>query len=769
MPMKIREKRSRAAGTLRSTTWQPKAGNVTEAFLDHLKEIGRSKDVRNRIRDEAIAVLGGSVKPFADGRRTGLVIGRVQSGKTTSFTAVSALANDNGFKLVIVIAGTTQLLVEQTSERLHRDLRLDGPTAYKHWSVCPLSDGSKAKREAAMTNLRTRLRGLCATGKQLYSGIPLVIVMKNRAALEQLNELLREVRDVQRLDLSKLPALIIDDEAHMHSPNVGKDEKENASIVYDQIRQLTAKFPHSSLLQYTATPQANLLMEIQSELSPDFVRLLEPGPGYVGGRELFTERAAQHLREIPTTEYLDDAAEQDPPPPSLLAALANYLLVSTVDYLRKNEAVAHSLLVHSDHKTAVHKVFAAWINNAIGGWRMLLDAGTPVLSIPEFKAQWRDLAGTLPIAKIKTTAKPFRDVLRQVVANVRLQTVNSKSDVGKVTFPQAPYWIINGGNILGVGYTIEGLVTTHMMRQPGIGMADTIQQRGRFFGYKADQLAEIRIFVTSEMAKRFKDYAEHEEGLRRSLGAYDESRREYDPAKGTLKEWKRSFWLDRAMTPTRHKAQRLVLERARIDDDGWIIQGYISPTTDTDAANKKLVDELVAEFKKKKAWNVSDLWGASEDSDATRHLEAKIGVERLLKFLASFTFPAVDQGDMSAAMLAIDAKRESGASVVLMGGAASNLYGGDGRDYRRKRAVDKDGSVVKLSQGPSKGTGGYVGDRKVALPDCVTLQIHMLDLYKATGSRAGTKGKPFRAASPILAIRLPPPMREWAQNVLTQP
>jgi hypothetical protein len=36
---------------------------------------------------------------------TGLVVGYVQSGKTLSFTAVTALARDNRFQLVIIIAG----------------------------------------------------------------------------------------------------------------------------------------------------------------------------------------------------------------------------------------------------------------------------------------------------------------------------------------------------------------------------------------------------------------------------------------------------------------------------------------------------------------------------------------------------------------------------------------------------------------------------------------------------------------------------------------
>ena len=49
-------------------------------------------------------------------RRTGLVVGYVQSGKTLSFTTVISLARDNGFPLIVLLAGTKENLHEQTAE-----------------------------------------------------------------------------------------------------------------------------------------------------------------------------------------------------------------------------------------------------------------------------------------------------------------------------------------------------------------------------------------------------------------------------------------------------------------------------------------------------------------------------------------------------------------------------------------------------------------------------------------------------------------------------
>ena len=53
---------------------------------------------------------------------TGLVIGYVQSGKTI-FTSVIALAQDNGYRIVIIISGRQKLLLKQTTKRLKKDFK----------------------------------------------------------------------------------------------------------------------------------------------------------------------------------------------------------------------------------------------------------------------------------------------------------------------------------------------------------------------------------------------------------------------------------------------------------------------------------------------------------------------------------------------------------------------------------------------------------------------------------------------------------------------
>lgn len=102
--------------------WGVAVGSETFALLERL---GLTQGDAT-VRDEAVSVLRKCVPPSSPaGQETGLVVGYIQSGKTMSFTTVTALARDNGYAMVIVIAGTSVPLMEQSHNRLRKDLRFD--------------------------------------------------------------------------------------------------------------------------------------------------------------------------------------------------------------------------------------------------------------------------------------------------------------------------------------------------------------------------------------------------------------------------------------------------------------------------------------------------------------------------------------------------------------------------------------------------------------------------------------------------------------------
>lgn len=99
--------------------------------------------------------------------------------------------------------------------------------------------------------------------------------------------------------------------------------------------------------------------------------------------------------------------------------------------------------------------------------------------------------------------------------------------------------------MLNRGYTVEGLTVTYIPRSKGVGNADTIQQRARWFGCKADYLGFCRVYLTDEQRKIYTNYVNHEENVRDQLRLHASTGR-------SLREWKRAFFLSPDLRPTRH-------------------------------------------------------------------------------------------------------------------------------------------------------------------------------------------------------------------------
>ncbi len=130
------------------------------------------------------------------------MVGYVQSGKTLSFETVIALARDNGFGMVIVLAGTKNNLLDQSEERLKKDFGIDdGDDHWYHLHNPTLA--VKGQIESRLTAWRKK-----PTKKAL-----LITVLKHGGHLEKLASVFKG------LALNTVPTLIIDDESDQASLN----------------------------------------------------------------------------------------------------------------------------------------------------------------------------------------------------------------------------------------------------------------------------------------------------------------------------------------------------------------------------------------------------------------------------------------------------------------------------------------------------------------------------------------------------------------------
>jgi hypothetical protein len=250
----------------------------------------------------AATVLGNCPRP--DGphaHRTGLALGKIQSGKTTSYTALIALAFDNRYRITVVLAGTKKPLLNQIYSRLDNDLV--GP------SITPFENPTVQQDSAVIESI---LHG---------DGHVLIVVLKSRKRIAEVRNLLAAP------EIRGCPTLIIDDEGDEASLNT-QFRRGRRSATYGSILALREALDVHAYLAYTATPQANLLISGIDGLSPDFGVLVRPGTGYCGGSVFFGPNSERYVRELQAGEEEPDST--NPIPDGLKLAIATFIVGGTI-------------------------------------------------------------------------------------------------------------------------------------------------------------------------------------------------------------------------------------------------------------------------------------------------------------------------------------------------------------------------------------------------------------------------------------------------------
>lgn len=225
----------------------PIRGERTQNLLDRLAKEVDPEGV-DTIEREAIEVLSHCSNPTIDKVQssTSLVVGYVQSGKTMSFTTLSALASDNGYRIIIYFAGIKDNLVEQTSERLREDLLDDGNNnqVYKLHENPTIDEAQRIKSELLLSSKPTIL----------------ITIHKNPNRINKLIELLSTTTVSH--EIGKKGVMIIDDEAdqaslngyaYKNSKNHSENWEDDAEFTstYRAILKLRSILPNHSYVQYT--------------------------------------------------------------------------------------------------------------------------------------------------------------------------------------------------------------------------------------------------------------------------------------------------------------------------------------------------------------------------------------------------------------------------------------------------------------------------------------------------------------------------------------
>ena len=192
--------------------WNPEYGEETEKLLS--KFFGNDIEAKEKVKEETYHIMQLCGNPERETNEdTGLVFGYVQSGKTLSFTTLTALARDNNYQIVIILAGISTNLVNQSYSRLLNDLNINKGGIQRKWVLLNNPTDPIKNPQDKNTIKRELANWKKPNTPSHFKKTLLITVMKNTSHLKNLLSVLRQ------LDLSKVPTLIIDDEGDQASMN----------------------------------------------------------------------------------------------------------------------------------------------------------------------------------------------------------------------------------------------------------------------------------------------------------------------------------------------------------------------------------------------------------------------------------------------------------------------------------------------------------------------------------------------------------------------
>lgn len=511
-------------------------------------------------------------------KRYGLVLGDVQSGKTSTYSGLICKAADAGVKVIILLAGITETLRQQTQERIEEDIvgltiRTDN---FHNNQTSHVGVGTLPGWENKVTTFTlyeddfnmSRAKDMSSIGSQ--KSIVLFVVKKNVPVLTHLHEWLTGPN--QHLNSEgKLPysLLLIDDEADNASINT-KDSTLDPTATNRKIREICEDFMNSNYVGFTATPYANIFINpdtddemVTADLFPkDFIYVLPTPKPYIGAQRIFGEQTEEHpeygdcsymlknsyITDIvePTKEQIKAKSEQEQIegpiyykhkkiwkgqlPKSLIESIRCYYLANAIrDLDEKQFDAPRTMLVNVSRFVNVHNYLKKEIAD-------IVNADYKEIRVNFSKNQERNAGNELydelhRLFNLHYTNCGYtweqvgqRDKLLKWESEkekkaIRVIVVNGSKESRDETpnYKKTPSLriIAVGGLALSRGLTLKGLSTSYFYRNTCT--YDVLMQMGRWFGYRPGYDKVCRVWITNTSANWYREVAEATEELKSEL------------------------------------------------------------------------------------------------------------------------------------------------------------------------------------------------------------------------------------------------------------
>jgi len=527
-------------------------GAHVRAWLD--KRQGKELQTASRYYDQLAAKRGDdpelmakveeTVKFLADGstsvRSPGMLLGKIQSGKTRAFLGIIARCFDRGYGVAVILTKNNVSLAQQTLTRVKDDFR-----EFISAEEVQVEDiMSLPSLEAYELNKK------------------LILIVKKED--DNLNRLL-EAFEKKHPELREKKVLIVDDEADYASvTGQKKDGVIGVGKISRQIDRLREMVADSDFLQVTATPYS-LYLQPEEELlvngtpfftpkRPKFTVVLPTHSKYVGGDYYFerstdsTSPAYHFYKEVPLDER-EALKKEDRRRLRIENVLgekrAEVLRDATVAFIvggviRRLQAKAvserpekYSFLIHTEQIRESHEwqeKVATAIRNAL-----IEEAKTDT---PRFNSllqgAYSDLKRSIELegSMLPTFDSVKGEAVRSLTSGeFTITKVNSDkavkellADDGQLRL-RTPLNMFIGGQILDRGITISNLIAFYYGRSPKKFQQDTVLQHSRMYGArpKAD-LAVTRFYAPLHVYQIMRNIHEFDAALREAFesGAHNQ-------------------------------------------------------------------------------------------------------------------------------------------------------------------------------------------------------------------------------------------------------
>ena len=536
------------------------AWNFWNRYRDYLTiEKNFSDTVINQLDRLTDRTLDGLFDPALNAgiSKRGLVVGQVQSGKTSNYTGLICKAADAGYKLIVVLAGSHNNLRSQTQLRLDEGFlgfdtqfsrafrennrfigvgKLD-PNSVAHSITSSLSDFTAGAANANGINFSTNE--------------PIIVVAKKNAGI--LNRLLQwlsahtiETNGTRTIRNKSL--LLIDDEADNASINTLPDG-DRSTRINGLIRDILRLFDKSAYVGYTATPFANIFIPIDDDqLFPrDFIINIPPPSNYIGPDRIFGFQMLEDDETsdtvLPVVHRIDDFHNFVPDrhrsgdalpasaPESLKLAIKCFILTCAVRRARGQTTVHNSMLIHVSRFIRWQEKIKEIVENVFDFYRRGIEMNVPAI-IEEFRQAFEDDVENYK-SYITTSEIILDSSLRDIDPHIQvhewseilehLNDAASRIQVKRISggsadalnyydHPNGLSVIAIGGDKLSRGLTLEGLSVSYYLRASR--MYDTLMQMGRWFGYRPGYVDLCRLFTSRDLNEWFCHIALASEELR---------------------------------------------------------------------------------------------------------------------------------------------------------------------------------------------------------------------------------------------------------------